>query len=631
MAAYKRRRRSFVPGQSCWEDIPEGQRTRICIIYTGGTIGMKDSERGYVPVPDYINEVIVSLPMFHDLEFGDPRRGDGSIPEGTTFVTPPSKLGKRAVYNVIEYKPLMDSCNMSNVNWARMASDIERNYDTYNAFIVLHGTDTMSYTASALSFMLENLGKTVVITGSQIPVSVPLNDGLSNLLGALTIATDYETPEVLLYFNSKGMRGNRTTKGDASNFDAFVSANYAPLIEIAVDSQVHWGRMIKPPTAPFRIQTNFEKHVAVYRLFPGFTVESLRNLLQPPLRGLVLQTFGAGNAPDGNKEFLETLHEAYSRGVVIVNCTQCLKGMVAAHYATGVALREAGVTPGYDMTVEAALTKLGYLFGKGLEPEEVRKQIGVNLRGELTREDTRRFSFKDDSFVKSVWAALNKEMDGTHKVERQVGEMSFIQASLLPVLMNSAAGQGMVKELTSMLDDGADIDCTDYDRRSPLHVAAADGRLATVRLLVQRGANVNLIDRHGFTPLRDAIRGEHDDVVEFLRGHGAELRTTLAVGASLLLSAVAAGQNEAVARLLRNGLSPNLADYDGRTAAHIAACEGHLDILATLHATGACNFSAKDRWGSTPAHDALTNQHEQVSELLRSFGVADNGPAASAH
>jgi L-asparaginase/Glu-tRNA(Gln) amidotransferase subunit D len=170
-----------------------------------------------------------------------------------------------------------------------MCEDISANYLEYDAFVVLHGTDTMAYTASTLSFMLENLGKTVVVTGSQIPLSVPLNDGINNLLGAITVAGHYEVPEVLLYFNSKAMRGNRSTKQSASALGAFNSPNFDPLIEIGVDYTVRWEKMISPSGGQFAIQTALDPNLAVYRLYPGFTVSSLRNILQPPLRGLVMQ------------------------------------------------------------------------------------------------------------------------------------------------------------------------------------------------------------------------------------------------------------------------------------------------------------------------------------------------------
>jgi lysophospholipase len=315
------RRMSKDGGYSSVADLPRSSYARVLCIFTGGTIGMKSSPNGFIPVRGYMHEVLAQMAPFHDKSFADPSAEDpDNFPD---FVTPPSKFGKRAVYNILEYNPVLDSCNMDASDWKKIATDIQTNYDKYDAFIVLHGTDTMSYTASALSFMLENLSKTVIVTGSQVPLSVPLNDGISNLLGALAVATHYEIPEVLLYFNSKAMRGNRTIKGDASDYDAFKSPNHEPLVKIGVDYEVRWQAIVPAPTSPLALQCNFEGNIAVFRLFPGFCVSSLDNLMQPPLRGLVLQTFGAGNAPDGNAKLIKALKAASDRGVVIVNITQC--------------------------------------------------------------------------------------------------------------------------------------------------------------------------------------------------------------------------------------------------------------------------------------------------------------------
>jgi lysophospholipase len=258
---------------------------------------------------------------------------------------PPSKFDKMVVYNILEYDPLLDSCNMTHLDWRRIAMDIVHYYDHYDGFVVLHGTDTMSYTGSALSFLLENLGKTVVITGSQIPIAVPLSDGISNLLGALTVAAHYEIPEVILFFCGKGMRANRCTKIDSASLDAFDCPNMEKLVEIGVDYKVKWNLLIPPPMGHVKLHSQFDSNIAVFRLFPGFSVSTLANILQPPLRGLVLSTFGAGNALDNNVNLITTLEEACARGVVIVNCTQCIAGTVEPHYATGQILSRAGVVP----------------------------------------------------------------------------------------------------------------------------------------------------------------------------------------------------------------------------------------------------------------------------------------------
>lgn len=365
------------------------ERARVLVLYAGGTIGMRESGRGYVPQSGYLAEQLERLPQFHDaavpvaFEEGHP-----------VFVTPPSREGRRVALTVKEYDPLLDSSNMGMQDWARIAEDIGRAYDAYDAFVILHGTDTMAYSASALSFMLEDLAKTVILTGSQIPLTTARTDALDNLLGALTIAGQFEIPEVCLYFAHKLLRGNRAQKQDASGFDAFWSGNFPPLVEVGIDIVAAWDRIRRPGDGPLRVQTAMNPNVAALRLFPGITADTLSNFLRPPLEGVVLETYGSGNAPDRRRDLLDALAEATARGVVLVNCTQCHKGVVSGTYAAGKALAEVGVVSGADLTPEAALTKLSYLLAKGLSPAEVRARMQEDLRGELTVGGERRYSHR---------------------------------------------------------------------------------------------------------------------------------------------------------------------------------------------------------------------------------------------
>jgi lysophospholipase len=250
---------------------------------------------------------------------------------------------------------------------------------------VLHGTDTMAYTASALSFMLVNLGKTVVLTGSQIPLFEVRNDAIDNLLGALTIAGHFEIPEVCLYFHNKLMRGNRTQKVDALGLNAFHSGNLSPLVEVGIQLDVHWHRVRAAPMDPLKVRTITERNVACLRIFPGITAEILQNFMLQPLQGVIIETFGAGNAPDVRPDFLDVLRKASDRGVVIVNVTQCHRGGATIDYATGQSLAEVGVVSGLDMTPEAALSKLSYLLSQPeLDRDDVCRLMQVSLRGELT-------------------------------------------------------------------------------------------------------------------------------------------------------------------------------------------------------------------------------------------------------
>jgi L-asparaginase type I len=354
------------------------EQANVLVLYTGGTIGMTQTPNGYAPVEGYFAKLLKTFPQLHD-------------PAYPPFTTPPSRRPIRIRYDLRSYEPLLDSANVRLSDWARFARDIAEAHDRYDGFVILHGTDTMAYTASALSFLLEGLRKPVILTGAQIPLENLRNDALDNLLGALGIAGHYPIPEVGLFFHHRLLRGNRATKVDAGGLDAFASPNLPPLVDIGIDVDVNW-ELLRPRTHDMlRLHTAMSPNVTALRLYPGITRTILENVLQPPLEGLVLETYGAGNAPHRERAITGPLRAATDRGVVIVNVTQCLKGRVAdSPYATGKALVEAGVVDGADMTVEAALTKLAFLLGQRRSPEEVRAQMGIDLRGELSPASDRR-------------------------------------------------------------------------------------------------------------------------------------------------------------------------------------------------------------------------------------------------
>jgi L-asparaginase len=335
---------------------------KVYIAYTGGTIGMKPSDKGFVPEPGYFTEVIHNLPKLLGSH-------QSSLPDIT----------------VNEYDNLIDSSDITPEDWYRISQDIESKYQDYDGFVVLHGTDTMAYTASALSFMLQDLSKPVVVTGSQIPWSQIRTDARDNLITSLMLASQYDIPEVAVFFHDKLYRGNRVRKIDANGFHAFESPNFPPLADIGTTFDINQDLLLKDPEKMLSVQKITSPKVAILTLFPGFQSDMLESLLQTSIKGLVLMTYGTGNAPAKDKKLLKLLERANRQGIVIVNCTQCYRGSVnMTGYANGQELLDVGVISGSDMTPEATLTKLSYLLSCHYTTEEIKQKMQTNLRGELS-------------------------------------------------------------------------------------------------------------------------------------------------------------------------------------------------------------------------------------------------------
>ncbi|MBE6016522.1 MAG: type I asparaginase [Lachnospiraceae bacterium] len=331
--------------------------SHILMINTGGTISMVHSDRGYVPDGKRFRKML----------------------EGTDLL----KAYPMPDWDLIETEPLLDSSNVTVAEWNRVGALIAENHDAYDGFVILHGTDTMAYTASALSFMLEGLDKPVILTGSQIPLGEIRSDGRDNLINALLIAADRRVNEVCIFFGGKLLRGNRSTKYSADELIAFASPNYPALAEAGISIFYNESAFLKRDPVPFRLQQLEEIPIGVIKVFPGIQFSLFDQILTEKLKGIVIETFGTGNIPNGGNALLPIVNKAVKNGTVITVCSQCLQGTVSlGAYETSSALADAGAVSGKDLTTEAAVAKLYYLFSKGYTPDKIKSLMETSICGE---------------------------------------------------------------------------------------------------------------------------------------------------------------------------------------------------------------------------------------------------------
>jgi L-asparaginase len=335
----------------------------ILIIYTGGTIGMAEDPKTGELSPVNFEDISLQLPELvrFDLEL-----------------------------HSITFSPPVDSSEINPDMWVEMAAAVGRNYEKYDGFVILHGTDTMAYSASALSFLLEDLDKPVIFTGSQLPIGMLRTDGRENLISSIEIAAARKNgrplvPEVCIFFQNRLFRGNRTTKHNVEYFNAFRSENYPALAETGINIWYNYPAILQPAAdRMLRVHTRMVTEIAVLKIFPGIS-ERLMNTIynMEGLRGVIMETYGAGNAPTGSW-FIKIIKQAVEKGIVIVNVTQCATGSVdMTRYRTGKSLLEAGVHSGHDITVEAAVAKLMFLLAGNSYGADIGQLLNRSLRGEI--------------------------------------------------------------------------------------------------------------------------------------------------------------------------------------------------------------------------------------------------------
>ncbi|CAF2048735.1 unnamed protein product [Rotaria magnacalcarata] len=588
---------------------------KVLVLYTGGTIGMKVLRNAYEPAAHFLVSALRGMNIMHDITFEETMK---EIDPEKSFLYLPLANEEWIAYYIKEYTPLLDSANMTYDNYIQIALDIKEVYNLFNGFVILHGTDTMSYTAAALSFIFENLSKPVVLTGSQIPIFETRSDGRDNLIGSLLLAGQYLIPEVTLYFRNRLYRGNRVTKIDSEGLNAFYSHNFPTLAEFRTKVEVKWDLVFdRSSEGPFNVHTNLNRNVSLLRLFPGITYLTMRQFLEPPIQGVVLQTYGAGNLPTNRPDLIEELRKASERGVLIVNCTQCAKGSVHYIYEAATALQKIGVCSGLDMTIEAALMKLSYILGKYSSDKKVMKmKMAENLRGEMSADSTKVTCPK----INLNWI-LNATNDETNE------ESVHFRQSLIPWLIATCAQTDDIATLhhIQQVQNGIKFNTVLPCGSLPLHICAKHNAIKCADLLLRISSNENSIvnepDHVGFTALFYAVLQLNDTMIELLIRYGAKLTATLKPSeiGMYLCNCVKNNQVDRLKAWHKAGANLDQTDYDGRTPILLAVNYNSVDCVHYLLNNGNVDISWPDNRGMTPLQIAKQRGFDNIVQVLSSY------------
>lgn len=541
-----------------------------------------------------------------------------SKPSNKIF-TPLNTFKKRISYQIIDFDEVIDSSNISLKHWILMGKCISEHYDQFDGFVILHGTDTMSYTASILSFMFENLAKTVIITGSQIPLVEMSNDGLSNLIDSINICGTFLIPEVTIMFRGKLLRGNRTIKQDSRGLSAFDSPNFQPLIEIATVYKVNWDLILKPPSidAKFRFFPCINTNITIFKYFPTISDEKIKKLLSSEDSGIIIETYGAGHLPSNRDKLTEILQEMQYNDVVLVNVSQCRKGLLVADYEVGKKLEKLGIVYSGDMTLECALAKLSYLLGKGLNKNEIRKVFTKSLRGEVTEFKKEFFSYKSNAIKEMLGHMLEiRKTNNNDKKADKFEELNLLSKELMPVIINKLIELNKLDSLNSLREDIMDLSKTTTlsFTKTPLHIACIEGNLLIVKFLINDCKHhINKLDEDHFTPLHYACLYQFHDVIEFVKKNGGKLNISEESYGSFYCKLALKGKTDTIKLFHKNGGNIMAFDYDRRTIAHVAAIEGNAELLEFLVHHTKYNLDIEDYIEKIPYEYA----NDEIKNVLR--------------
>lgn len=637
---------------------------KVLIIYTGGILGMiKGKMGGYTPKSRYLFDYIRNHPNLCDLEFTSQFHDTNTEhceyynPQGlglnevhghyqcslnkiylrsestynrseveemksthkmynrpsTLLFTPKNLFEKRIGYQILEFNELMDSSNANLEKWNYLSSCLQEFYESYDGFVIISGTDTMSYTASILSFVLEGLSKPIIFTGSQIPLIENSNDALLNLIDSIIIAGTFNIPEVLICFRGVLLRGNRTIKYSMSSLQAFESPNYPPLITTGTKYKVNWDLILnkKEEKEDFNVLTLKNNKVLIIKYFPTIADEMIEKIFDPDNKAIIVETYGSGNLPNNRKKLVSSLLQLSKSDILIVNVSQCRKGFLSVNYEVGKQLERFGIIYASDMTVECVLAKVTYLLSKNYSILEIKQKIGENLRGELTQIENEQFSMANKNLmvnIKNLMASSEINEDEMFEAVNQELVISMVKSNRLDELKKLNFDlKALFEWKSNRIKDG----------KSPIHYACEFGLLDMLNYLIDSKLKISVIDNYGNSPLYYACLNGHEEVASRIY-HTEKNKNKLISGIDIrvLLRLAWNGKNKSIILFCNYYKSLILYgdEFDNKTIAHVLALRGNVEMINFLIKNVKVPLETLvDRFGKSP-YDYGT---EEIKLLFR--------------
>ncbi|CAK81292.1 unnamed protein product (macronuclear) [Paramecium tetraurelia] len=595
---------------------------KVLMIYASGATAAEGevSESHMTVLKGRLEQRLKNISFLCDLEYTQYHNQEGCL------TTPISEFGRRTVYKVMELEQITNSRQTSYVDIRHIAEIIKENYEKYSAFVILSGIATITYLGTNLSFMLENLQKTVVITGSLIPLSFMRNDAFQNILDSLILAGHFLIPEVVIVMDHKAYRANRCRQLKCDSLDCIESPNFPPLVEFGINIEIKWQLVLRRGEQMFtndestlELAPPFVTDIIIIKITPYTSVEHIRHILNTPkLRCCILECYHFGEMPHNQELYNVLLYAQQQLGIILIQISQCTKGQPIINFKKVVN----GIIVQYDITPESAQAKIAYLLGKGYSQQEILRKFPQNLQGETESvRQFEKFEGQKQHFIQTILETLQKT-SGDEQISQN---MDIMNKYIIPNLGCFLATTGQLELIKDLRRNEGNLNIPDFDGRTVLHLAAANKQIEIIKYLIEEvHAEINPIDYLGYSPMYEVLISRDKELLLFFQQNGGIISAPHHVMVDLILSSGLNGDLQMLELIFHGGIK-NLNEFvnvDNRNIAHMAVMSMNSKIIKFLRFKAKFDFSERDRWGSTPYENAIEIKSKKIKlQMLNEVSI----------